>query len=334
VLHRCRLGGPPEIETVVYGSATALAPATTVARCLPAVSWTELEVLMAVDASEAFNNDNSASLPTFSPRPSTDGGSYYAAADAASSLASTDSRKRFGRPMMPPQHPQQQQIDGALLKSDRSNCSSLGSSAWLASLASEQALLDCERLWTDKPEYAVRGGQRKGAGSALARPMSYPANLSGAGDRSHPLGRSCTATAGALPAAAAAAGPRRSASLVHAASAPSATEQFGLAAACEPPRCAPAVRRRCSVDSATGELTHVDSMDSKASVGSEGTVHGGEAQEESMERCVRAGTRRRNSLRVSESGCSVLGGRWIPCVRPYVLPAACPLPLFIPTNPI
>jgi hypothetical protein len=50
-----------------------------------------------------------------------------------------------------------------------SSSSSLGSAAWLASLASEQSLLDSDGAgWGERGEPAVRGGQRKGAGAALA----------------------------------------------------------------------------------------------------------------------------------------------------------------------
>ena len=41
VLHKVRLSGPPELESMLYGSATDVCPATTVAKCLPLrTSWT------------------------------------------------------------------------------------------------------------------------------------------------------------------------------------------------------------------------------------------------------------------------------------------------------
>ncbi|GBF98534.1 hypothetical protein Rsub_11864 [Raphidocelis subcapitata] len=247
VLHRCRLGGPPEIETVYFGSATALGPETTVARWLP--------IAASLPLPDGDDNGSIASSGAAPPSPrssrmSCDGLPPRASCD--SMRASCDERaERRGRA-------------GA---SRRSSASSFGSAAWLASLASEQALLDSHSLWVgaDRAEHAVRGGQRKGAGAGLARPSSYPANLAGAaaaaarstapgpapqlqlqlqlqlqphlqlrgglvaGTRQGPGGGRAAAASGlrALPQQC----PERGVRLRHASSAPSTAVQFALASA-------------------------------------------------------------------------------------------------------
>lgn len=185
VLHRCRMGGPPELETVYFGSATSLCPETTVARCLPAWPGSSGDLCGDADTSipstsnpTSPNNgtgNNNAMLRVLSS-PLNQSPFTHAAAQCRQSSGATGNWQQQAQ-----QAAQQQQQQGGHEGSHRSgtSCSSLGSSAWLVSLTNDQALLDCETTWVgrDKPEPAVHGGQRKGSGCALSRARSYPASL-------------------------------------------------------------------------------------------------------------------------------------------------------------
>jgi hypothetical protein len=176
VLHRCRLGGPSELETVVFSSATQPWPTHTLARCLPDHD-APVGPPTPSEAAGARAAGYSAPLPRMALR--VGAAASRASFDALAGLQRRGSGGSGGSGGGGGGQPAAGGSNGGGLSAS----SSLASSAWLTSLASEQALMDCAGLWVgnDRPEPAVRGGTRKGSGCALARPRSYPATLSAVG---------------------------------------------------------------------------------------------------------------------------------------------------------
>jgi hypothetical protein len=315
VLHRCRLGGPSELETMVFSSVTQACPTHTLARCLPGAP---------PEAPPCWGP----------PTPGcSGGGAASVSAPLPRAVFSGGGGGSGGA--------------GSLLSRRTSTADSATSSSLrLASLASEQALLDCPGLWVgaDRGEHAVRGGARKGGGGGLARPQSYPAALN-----STALAAAADGVARAWPAAG-------HPGLRHAASVPSAPgagSSGGLAALARsgaPPAASPVPlpprgggAPAAAAPAAPGDepaslgtlnlealllgphtpalpiygggldMLHRDSFDSAASGAPSslatgdgglaaapelGVVHGGESQAQSRERCVRNGRRRNSGLMV------------------------------------
>lgn len=340
VVHRCILGGPPELETHYYNSANSRGPEATVARCMPNL-WQQVFDAASLAGHDGCDTD-CASTGSAPPTP-------HAATAAGAPLPRRTSSDLPPRPSqqataVPPPWPAAQQPrpinSGRSDCSEGSGCSSLGSSAWLATLAGDQAIMDATHLWVgrDKPEPAVRGGQRKGSGLGMSHSRSYPARLCAAASldaaAAAAAARRPFGSGGGLAAMAAAAhqragpvdvgvpGRQRQALaqpqlLRHAASAPPACTQ-NLASMCAAADAGSASGGRsdaplaAAADAPEGAVRNgapmaplqpTVSLDSaaSASTGDIGAVHGGESPAESLEGCMRGGRRRSGSMLRSSS---------------------------------